>query len=73
MELTASPGFPFSPGGPAVPGMPYNESNLQCVITSNIAKKAFHMYVSAKYSKNGFSGLFRAKNICGFQNPKTEM
>ena len=26
MQLTGSPGFPFSPGGPLVPGMPYKES-----------------------------------------------
>lgn len=61
MQLTASPGFPFSPGGPAVPGTPYKESYLYCVITSNIAKKSSHRYVSAKYSKNSFSGLLRGK------------
>jgi hypothetical protein len=37
MQLTGSPGFPFSPGGPPVPGKPYKESSLCYAITSNIA------------------------------------
>lgn len=50
MQLTGSPGFPFSPGGPPVPGMPYKESYLCCVITSNTAYRKLLKYASAKYS-----------------------
>lgn len=65
MQLTGSPGFPFSPGGPLVPGKPYKESYLYCIITSNVdyRKASLSKCVSAEYSKNGSSSLFRCRKF----------